>query len=54
MTLGDNRPGPADRTSWTFAAIALAAACFLMAMNGMVDLGAAAHDAFCPEHGRLV
>lgn len=54
MTIGDNRPGLADRVGWTIAAIAMAGACSLMAMNWMVDLGAAAHDAFCPEHGRLV
>lgn len=54
MTKSDNTPGRADRIAWTFAAVCMAAACYLMAMNGMIDLGAAAHDAFCPDHGWAV
>ncbi|WP_428152469.1 hypothetical protein [Brevundimonas sp.] len=51
MTESDNTPGRADRIAWIIAALCMAATCYLMAMNGMIDLGAAAHDAFCPDHG---
>jgi len=54
MTKSDTAPSRADRIALTFAALGLAAWCMVSAMNGMIDLGAVAHDAFCPEHGRLV
>ena len=54
MTRSDNTPGRADRITWTVAAICVAAACYVTAMNGMIDMGAAAHDAFCPDHGWAV
>ena len=54
MTESDNTPSRADRITWTLAALSLAAWLVVMAINGMIDLGAAAHDAFCPEHGWAV
>lgn len=54
MTENDTTPGRADRITLTFAAFALAAWLVVSAMNGVVELGAVAHDAFCPEHGWAV
>ena len=54
MTESDNRLSQVDRVTWILAAICMAAACYLTAMSGMIDLGAAHHDAFCPDHGWAV
>jgi hypothetical protein len=54
MTRSETAPNRADRITWTVTALCLAGWCVIVAMNGMIDLGAAAHDAFCPEHGWAV
>ena len=54
MRGNDFRPSRSDRISWTLAAVCMAGACDLMAMTAMIDVGAAAHDAFCAEHGWAV
>lgn len=54
MTKTDTRPGRADQIAWAMAATFMALAACLTAMNWMIDLGAAAHDAFCADHGRAV
>ncbi|WP_269514228.1 hypothetical protein [Brevundimonas subvibrioides] len=54
MTGNDTTPGKADRVTWTVTTICVAAMLVLMALNGMIELGSAAHDAFCPEHGWAV
>ena len=51
MTKVDKTPSRASRMGWAIAALFAAGACYLTAMTWMVDLGAAHHDAFCPEHG---
>lgn len=43
-----------DQITRTVTVLCLAVMAVLMAMNGMVELGATAHDAFCPEHGWAV
>lgn len=47
-------PGQADIivVSVMLACLALWGAA--LAINGMIDLGAAAHDAFCPAHGWII
>lgn len=54
MTKSENRPGGADRISWTVTAVCVAGMLAVMAMNGLVELGSVAHDAFCPDHGWAV
>ena len=51
MTESDTTPSRADRVNWTIAALSLAVWLVVMAMNGMIELGEVAHDAFCPDHG---
>ena len=47
-------PGHADRLAWTAAALCVAGLLVTMAINGMVELGEVAHDAFCADHGWAV
>lgn len=54
MTRSDRMPGRADRIGWAITIVCLLGTGYLMAMSGMMDAGAAAHDAFCPEHGWAV
>lgn len=54
MTRNDNTPGRADLIAWSITIVCLALMGLAMAANGMIDAGAAAHDAFCPEHGWAV
>lgn len=54
MTRAKRKHGSADSVLWAVTLLALCAMTYLMAMNAMVDLGAAAHDAFCTEHGWAV
>ena len=54
MIESDGRPGRADRVTWTITALCVAGMLVTMAMNGMVEVGEVAHDAFCPDHGWAV
>jgi hypothetical protein len=54
MTKTDTRPSRADQIAWAMAATFMALAAYLMAMTWMIDLGAAAHDAFCTDPGVAV
>jgi len=54
MTKSSGKHSSADTVLWTLTILSLSAMLYLMALNGMIDLGAAAHDAFCAEHGWAV
>lgn len=54
MTKTENSPSRADKMAWGMAGIFMAMAAYLTAMTWMIDLGAAAHDAFCGDHGWTV
>ena len=54
MIGSDNTPGRVDKVTWTVTAVCVAGMLVIMAMNGMIEFGEVAHDAFCPEHGWAV
>ena len=54
MTKTDWTPSRGDLISVSITGVCVALMLVLSAMNGMVDLGAVAHDAFCPDHGWAV
>lgn len=54
MTNSNRHPGRADIVTWSITIACLALTCLTMAMTSMIDLGAKAHDAFCPDHGWAV
>lgn len=51
MSKSDWMPSRGDLISVSITSICVALMLVLWAMNGMMELGAVAHDAFCPEHG---
>ena len=54
MMKNDFMPGGTGRITWRVTAVCVAAMLAMMAVNGTVEIGEAAHDAFCPDHGWAV
>ena len=54
MTRAKATRGSIDTVRWIVTILALCVMIYLMAASAMIELGAAAHDAFCPEHGWAV
>lgn len=54
MAKTDFMPDRTDRITWTVTAFCIAGLLVLMALNGMMELGEVAHDAFCADHGWAV
>ncbi|MGV3577533.1 hypothetical protein [Brevundimonas sp.] len=54
MTKSDWMPSRGDLISLSITGVCVALVLVLWAMNGMMELGEVAHDAFCPDHGWAV
>ena len=54
MTRAKITSGSVDTVLWIVTILAQFVMIYFMAASAMIELGAAAHDAFCPEHGWAV
>lgn len=54
MTKSNWMPSRGDVISLSVTSVCVALMLVMGAMNGMMELGEVAHDAFCPDHGWAV